>query len=100
MRCWDQSATVGTIKFHIPCLSLAGSPLCSQAALLAGRPSGHFSAFLFIKKRETENNIMIPLCLSADAQQNSLQADLNSLWFLTFLTISVTENPVQRQLNP
>lgn len=43
---------------------------------------------------------MLPLCPSADPLQNSLQADLNSLWFLTFLTISVTENPVQCQLNP
>lgn len=52
------------------------------------------------RERERENNITIPLCPSAVPQQNNLQADSNSRWFLTFLTTSVTENPVQLQLNP
>lgn len=84
-------------------------PLLIPGRVTAVQPGGTprwtaFGTFLCIPsqkgERERENNVMIPLCPSADPQQNSLQEDSNSPWFLTFLTISVTENPVQLQSNP
>jgi len=75
---------------QVPHSLLVLGSLCGAARWLSSLDGlWDISLYSFSERRERNNNIMTPLCPSADPQQDSLQADLNTLWFWTFSTISV-----------